>query len=192
MKKLFKVSIFFVLLATSYLNAKSLHNSGDIERTDALTEVIELLSDGLVSSIRADKATLGSIAITSFVQLDKLETTSHFGRVLGESFFSKLHSLGLQLLDFRGQKGLSINNDGEFFITRDVKKLNYSIANKYILVGTYSTINDEVLINTRIIDNIDGTIISASSVIYETDDCKILDNCPKAIIPRTINIVTGD
>ncbi|RLD40584.1 MAG: hypothetical protein DRI86_15005 [Bacteroidetes bacterium] len=165
-----------------------------------ISDVVSELTEELVSNLTLTKKDIGAIAITSFVQLDKLNRTTHFGRVIGESFFNELHSKGLNVMDFRGQKFLSINANGEFFITRDVKKLATTIENSYVLVGTYAQIEEGVLINARIIDNINGKVVASSRVVYHSNNCEIFENCKKSIpkkviVPvvrpiRTINITT--
>ncbi|MGB3751377.1 MAG: FlgO family outer membrane protein, partial [Arcobacteraceae bacterium] len=80
---------------------------------------------------------------------------------------------------------LSVNPTGEFFITRDIKKINKKISNSYVLVGTFSTIDKQVIINARIMDNQTGRVVAAAKTYYETTDCYLLNNCPK---PRMIRI----
>lgn len=136
------------------------------------------------------------IAIASFVDLHKLNKTTHFGRKMSESMFNELHTRGFRLVDIRGTKTIRVNADGEFFITRNIKLLNNKrVENSYILVGTYSKFGDGILLNVRMIDNITGDVVSTARSIIEVDDCDIYENCKKEkkvqdiIIPkRTIGI----
>ena len=190
---LFKIFTIMLLIGSTFSYADDIElKYKEIKFADTLTKAVSIISKDLIATLRISKKQIGPIAITSFVQLSQLNKTTHFGRVLGESFFSILHLYGLDTMDFRGQKGLSVNLDGEFFITRDVKKLSHSVINKYVLVGTFTNADNAILINARIIDNINGKVISASSVMYNSNDCKLFENCPKPKTPRTINIVTGD
>jgi len=147
-------------------------------------KIIEL-ADSLLSSSRIAQADMGYIAITSFVNLHNLSKTSSFGRTLGETFFNELFIRGFNVADFRGQNALSVNPTGEFFITRDVKKINKKIANSYVLVGTFSTIDKKVIINARIMDNQTGRVVASAKTYYKTNDCHILNTCPR---PRMIRI----
>ena len=130
-----------------------------------------------------------NIAITSFVNLDQLNNTTHLGRALSESFFDELFTRGFSVSDFRGQKTISTNANGEYYLTRDTKLLKDTIENSYILVGTYTVIENSVLINARIMDNQNGKIVASAKSYYNTTDCKILNNCKRK---RRISIVSHD
>jgi len=122
-----------------------------------------------------------SVILTSFVDLNKLNKTTTFGRLLSESMFNELHIRHFHVTDFRGQDAVSVNADGEFHITRDVEKLKDHIsATEYIVVGTYVPFeNNSVLINARIIDSETGAIISTARIIYQPVDCTLFDLCNK-------------
>lgn len=152
-----------------------------------LNSTILELADKLLLSSRIDTRDMGELAITSFVDLHKLNKTTHFGRTLSESMFDELFIRGFNVTEFRGQNTLSVNADGEYFITRDVNLLNSSVPNKYILVGTYTMFEDSMLINARIVDNSNGKIVASARSYYSSDDCRILENCKK---PRKIKIIT--
>lgn len=149
-------------------------------------KIVEL-ADSLLASSRIAQADMGNIAITSFVNLHNLSRTSSFGRTIGETFFNELFVRGFNVADFRGQSALSVNPTGEFFITRDIKKINKKISNSYVLVGTFSSIDKKVVINARIMDNQTGRVVASAKTYYETTDCNLLNNCPR---PRMIRIVS--
>lgn len=55
------------------------------------------------------------VIVTSFVRLDQFKTTSEFGRVVGESMIDELSNRGFNLIEFRGQMAISVNDKGEYF-----------------------------------------------------------------------------
>ena len=132
----------------------------------------------------------GTLTITSFVDLKQLNKTSQFGRVLSESLFSELFIRGFNLSDFRGQNAISVNANGEFYITRNITKLQSEVSNSYILVGTYSKIDQNIMLNARMLDNKTGKIISSARAMYANDDCSIFGVCNNA--QRKIKIVTDN
>jgi TolB-like protein len=147
------------------------------DSTIGLNDTIKKISGQLLSSLNESRDKLGVIAITSFVDLHQLNKTTHFGRILGESFYSELYTKGIKVSDFRGRHALSINANGEFFLSRSIKKIKNKIPNKYILVGTYSRVKDGVIINARILDNASGELISAARVIFKSNDCREFGDC---------------
>ncbi|MEA3354330.1 MAG: FlgO family outer membrane protein, partial [Campylobacterota bacterium] len=156
------------------------------EHTKLNKTILELANKLLLSS-RINTSDFSDIAITSFVDLHQLNKTTHFGRTLSESMFDELFIRGFNVSEFRGQNTLSVNANGEYFITRDVNMLRNSVPNRYILVGTYTNFEKTMLINARIVDNDNGRIVASARSYYSSDDCSILENCKE---PRKIKIVT--
>jgi len=134
----------------------------------------------------------GTIAVTSFVDLNKLSKTTQFGRILGESMISELFKRGFNVSDFRGQGALSVNKNGEFYITRDVKKLTMTVPNTYVLVGTYAKIEDKTLLNIRILDNRSGKLVASAREIYTRDYCDLSEQCAQEETNRIIRIISDN
>jgi len=155
-----------------------------------LNEAIVSLANQLSKNNKLNPTDTGTITITSFVDLEQLNKTSQFGRVLGESLFSELFVRGFNVSDFRGQHAISVNGNGEFYITRNITKLQSEVPNTYILVGTYTKIDQNIMINARILDNKTGKIVSSARVIYANDDCSVFGLCNNA--QRKIKIISGN
>lgn len=129
------------------------------------------------------------VLVTSFVRLDNFKETNEFGRVIGESLINELSNRGFNVIEFRGQLNVSIDENGEYFISRDISKLKEKIPNTYVVVGTYSRQYGKVVLNARVVDNISGRIISSSRAIYQhnkRNDCVVFKDCKP---PRTIKII---
>ena len=129
------------------------------------------------------------VLITSFVRLDEFKKTTEFGRVVSESLIDELSNRGFNIIEFRGQLAVSVNDEGEYFITRKTNKLKNKIPNTYVVVGTYSRQYGKVMLNARVIDNVTGKIISSSRATYNhkrMNDCMLFKDCKPA---RTINII---
>lgn len=169
------------------IQLQQVHNVQKNYSNGLIDDKIIELADSLLASSRIAQADMGNIAITSFVDLHNLSITTSFGRTLAETFFNELFIRGFNVADFRGQKALSINPTGEFFITRNAKKISNKVVNSYVLVGTFSAIDQKVVINVRIMDNQTGQVVASAKTYYTTNDCNILNNCPKA---RTIRVVS--
>lgn len=129
------------------------------------------------------------VLITSFVRLDSFKKTSEFGRIVSESMIDELSNRGFNIIEFRGQMAVSVNDKGEYFITRKTNRLKDKVPNTYVVVGTYSRQYGKVMLNARVIDNVTGKIISSSRSTYnhgQRNDCMLFKDCRAA---RTINII---
>jgi TolB-like protein len=147
------------------------------EFTDLNKAIIEISSQ-LLLNISASKQKNNKFVITTFVNLNNFQETSKFARVISESLIDELHTKKFSLIDYRTQEVLSVDSRGEFTLTRDTSKLRDEIPQSLIIVGTYSLINtNTIVINARIIDNFTSKVISTAKVIYEYEDCRILDIC---------------
>ena len=154
----------------------SFSNSNDHEiifkrwnKVDSITWVVNDIADQLLQTMKLENEDKEKyfIAITSFVDVDKLNKTSHFGRTLGERMYHELFRRGINVKDFRGQKSMVVNANGEYFISRDNEKLKGDFKNRYILVGTYAKVGKGYNINARIIDNKSGNVVASGSSFYE-------------------------
>ncbi|MEA3554666.1 MAG: FlgO family outer membrane protein [Campylobacterota bacterium] len=184
-KKLSLITIILLILINT-------SNAETIKKTSHQTQLditITELANKLFASSNIKHNDTQDIAITSFVNLNQLNKTTHLGRALSESFFDELFIRGFSVSDFRGQKTISVNRNGEYYLTRDVRLLKDAISNSFVLVGTYTIIENSVLINTRIMNNESGKIVASAKSYYKTTNCRILENCPK---PRRINIASHD
>lgn len=165
--------------------------AADVQKIVTTQDTLESTIASLATQMMQNKKmhTTKPVLITTFVRLDNLKKTSEFGRVLSESLINELSNRGFNVIEFRGQVGVSVNEQGEYFITRDTNKLKDTIENTYVVVGTYSRQYKNIMLNARVIDNISGQIISTSRATFAhnlRDDCVIFKDCQP---PRSIKIV---
>lgn len=107
----------------------------------------------------------GPIAVTTFVDLDDLNQSSTFGRVVGEQLISELAMRGYNVIEIRMAEAMQImDHKGEFGLSRQMPLLKDSQQLSALVVGTYVVSPQRVYLNTRVIDPASATIISAGSV----------------------------
>lgn len=166
-----------------YVKKPAFSNESNEQVYRSLNKTIIGIADQLFKSNISKKNPL-RIILTSFVDLNNLNKTTPFGRVISESMFNELHVRKFKITDFRGQETVSVNDQGEFHITRDVDKLKDSIDSiEFILVGTYAKFeNQSLIVNARIVDSISGNVVSSARVIYQPNDCKVFDLCSKPVL----------
>lgn len=154
---------------------------------NSLEATISSLATQMMTNKKLD--TNKPVIITSFVRLDQLKTTSEFGRILGESLIDELSNRGFNVIEFRGKMAVSINDKGEYFLSRKPHEIKKDVPSTYIVVGTYSRQAGRVILNARFIDNITGKVISSARATYIHGlayDCVLFNDCPPL---RTIKVV---
>mgnify|MGYP000247637614 CR=1 FL=1 len=144
-----------------------------------LSSSINSLSNQLfINNIKQFKQSSDKIAITTFINNENLKSTSTLGRVISESLVNDLHIKGFRIIDLTTKNNLSINNDGIFFLSRDITKLKEKKGNLYVIVGTYSKFDyDSIILNARLIDSETSDVLSTGRVVYTNKDCSILNTC---------------
>ena len=165
--------------------------AADMQKNVTTQNTLEATIASLAAQMLQNKKmdTNKPVLITSFVKLDEFKKTTEFGRVISESLINELSNRGFNIIEFRGQMAVSINDEGEYFISRKPHELKNKIPNTYVVVGTYSRQAGKIMLNARVIDNITGKIITSARATYEhgvMNDCILFRDCAPA---RTVNIV---
>lgn len=168
--------------------------AANVQKIVTTQETLESTIASLATQMMQNKKmqTRKPVLITTFVRLDNLKKTSEFGRIVSESLINELSNRGFNVIEFRGQMGVSVNAQGEYYITRDTNKLKSSVENTYVVVGTYSRQYKNIMLNARVLDNATGQIISTSRSTFAhglRNDCVIFKDCKP---PRSIKIVKED
>ena len=109
------------------------------------------------------------ILVTSFSNLDNLNETNSFGRLIAEQLMHELKVRGWQVVDLRLTKSVIVNQTGEFSLSRDLGRIRESFPIGNVLVGTYSRTTDGVLISARIIDVATGHVQSTAQTRVQRD-----------------------
>lgn len=188
----YKLTLIILLLVFSFTGCKqnrtSLNNSYKVSSMSMYTDnefrdlnkAIDEIANHLLLNIDSKKHKYNKIVVTSFVNLDELTKTSKFGRMVSESLINELHYRKFKIIDFRATEAITINEHGEFALTRNIDKLKDEMPEALILVGTYSILDkDRLVINARIVNNFTSDVISTSRVVYKYKDCKPFELCTK-------------
>jgi TolB-like protein len=107
--------------------------------------------------------------ITSFVDLNNLGETSALGRLMGEHFMHQLQIRGWNVTDMRMTRDLIINEEGEFSLSRELKRLRGSMSAANVVTGTYTLTVDGILVSVRVLDLASGQVVSTSQTRFLRD-----------------------
>jgi TolB-like protein len=127
----------------------------------------------------ADKKSLSNtFIVTSFVNLNKLSETSELGRLVAENLIHELQVRKWQVYEVRLTKDISINETGEFSLSRDISKIRERYKIGGMVTGTYATAGGSIIINARSIDINTGIVASSAQARIPSDwftDTLLLD-----------------
>ena len=112
-----------------------------------------------------------AILTTSFVNLDTLNETSSFGRLIQEQIGARLTRYNFSVKEIHLSNTLKITpEDGEKMLSRDLSEITSDYPAQAILVGTYSLNNRILYITAKLINPTNRNIISAENYRLCMDD----------------------
>ena len=103
-----------------------------------------------------------AIVFTSLVDLNDFKESSNFGRLFSESLMTELSRRGFKVIEYRGDAVVTKIKKGEFKLNR-ARIQDIEDKNTLVLVGTYSKINDYIIVNVRIVEKDTGVLVAAAS-----------------------------
>ncbi|MDD2966546.1 MAG: FlgO family outer membrane protein [Desulfovibrionaceae bacterium] len=176
-------TIFFVLMLTPMLLLSGCNNAKFEMSEDAypnfdkkttvqqegqvdIVAVSYQLADAIVNNMPATVDVHASkLIVVSFADINDLTKSSPFGRMLAEHVGSRLVQKGLKVADLRVMADTILirEQDGEFALSRNTKKLGVRVDTSLILAGTYARVsNTMVSVSVRLINGADNMVISTA------------------------------
>ncbi|HEB71966.1 MAG TPA: hypothetical protein ENI77_05040 [Nitrospirae bacterium] len=123
-----------------------------------------------------------TVAVTSFVDLNDLDSSSSFGRFVAERLSMEMHDLGFNIRELRQRKSIKFKRqEGEFGLTRQSADLMRKFQVDAALVGTYMVVGAEVVVNARLIDVDSSRVISVGHMVVNLKNLKQI----RGMLPRS-------
>lgn len=106
------------------------------------------------------------VLFTSFVDIDSLQTSSTFGRLLGEQVASRMAQLGYRIMEPKLRQGsmVIIEGAGEMVLSRDLTNIRDNHDAQAVIVGTYTVVNESIIVSVKLLSTQDGAILSTHDV----------------------------
>jgi TolB-like protein len=133
------------------------------------------ISEHLLARIPPEIKRPAVLVVTSFVQLDDFSRTSRFGLLLAEQLMSRLAGHGLILKETRMQNAFYQGHNGEFVLSREFNRVAHELNARLVLIGTYLEAQENVLLNVRLVDFQQQTVIASFDCqLRMTPDIEVL------------------
>ena len=111
------------------------------------------MADNLIAQITPPLAPDRPLLVATFVNIDKLNESSTFGRTVSEFVASRFTLRGYKVIEMKLRNSVYIReNSGEFILSRDVKNISAEHNAQAVIAGTYSVANNVVYVKANIID----------------------------------------
>lgn len=141
-----------------------------VDHLETLNKQIKDLAKQISSNLKEYDRESSSIVVTNFVDIDNLSNTNSFGRYVTERLFHEFHQLGFRVFEMQQGKNIRmINLEGAFHLTRESRELLNSYRSDSVVVGTYSIVDNEVILHARLLEHDTSRVISVGSISIKLD-----------------------
>ncbi|RUM89432.1 MAG: hypothetical protein DSZ23_03245 [Thermodesulfatator sp.] len=129
----------------------------------SIFQVAQGLAFQLSRNLREGDMASWPCIVTTFADIDNLDSSSRFGRLLAEAVSSELFRQGAVIRDVRSAKALLVQpRKGELILSRNIKALPGDTGARAVIAGTYARGASSVAVNIRMIDLETRAVISVA------------------------------
>jgi TolB-like protein len=129
---------------------------------DVVTAANYKAADYLIAKSPKDILRTGPLLVASFVNVDNLNESSTFGRMISEQLSSRFKQLGYTAIEMKLRTTIFIREgSGEFLLSRELSDISSKHNANAMVVGTYAIASDRVYLTVRIVNAVDSTILAS-------------------------------
>jgi TolB-like protein len=152
------VGLFLMMGCAAHQTPTGARN-GDVNLVTVGYTMADKLAENLAYFIEPSEP----LIVASFVNVNNLEESSSFGRIIAEQIVSRFVQRGRTVIELKlRQNSLFIREgQGEFMLSRDVREISKTYNASAVVVGTYADGGERLYVSARIVRPIDNVIISA-------------------------------
>jgi TolB-like protein len=101
------------------------------------------------------------ILVTSVADIDNLDQSSAFGRIVSEQIASRLTQLGYMVVESKLRGTLAINANGEFMLSRDARKIAAARSAQAVVTGSYAAGEESAYVSLKLVRLADAKVVAA-------------------------------
>lgn len=106
------------------------------------------------------------VGVASFVEFDEsLRSTTPLGNQFAEALATLLPQYGVDIIEYKLTKNLSIGAEGDLALSRQVSDLQDEVGMDYLLTGTLVTTRRGVQINSKVVSVSDHRVVASASTL---------------------------
>lgn len=127
------------------------------------------------------------VLVATAVDVNDVQATSEFGRVLTEFIQSRLthHNYDVIHATIR-QDHLLIHQDGQFLLSRDKRNLATDYNARTALVTTYSVVPSSVIVSMKLVSTVEDSVLASQELILpqSEDIAQLLSGHSTRVVAR--------
>jgi TolB-like protein len=129
---------------------------------DVVTAANYKAADYLVGKLPKGMLKDSPLLVASFVNVDNLNESSTFGRMVSEQISSRFKQLGCTSIEMKLRTTIFIKEgSGEFLLSRELSEISTKYNAQAVVVGTYAFASDRVYLTVRIVNAVDSAILAS-------------------------------
>lgn len=162
-----KLILFFILILTTMLSSYGCSSSSSRQTPHIvkgnLVSMGYSVADRLISNSKQPINSEDSIVVATFVNINNLNESSTFGRIIAEQIASRLSQKGYKVKEvkFRQDTIFMQEGEGEFLLSRDLRAISEKHDASAVVVGTYGEVYKEMYVSARIINPSNSLLVSS-------------------------------
>ncbi|PHV13286.1 FlgO family outer membrane protein [Chitinimonas sp. BJB300] len=111
------------------------------------------------------------VIVATFVQIDRLTTTTTFGRLMAEQVASRLLFQKYPIVELKLRGSVFVREGtGELLLSREVKDLSAAHNVQAVIVGTYALAGEKIFLNLKVVRPTDNRVLAAHDLAIEIDE----------------------
>ncbi len=119
-------------------------------------------ANALIAQARLSLAVEQPVIIATVVNINQLETSSAFGRLLSEHISARFSQSGFKMIEMKARKNVYMKrNEGELLLTREIKDIAAEHNAQAVVVGLYAVSTDTVFVNVKVIHPNGNQVLAA-------------------------------
>ena len=113
-----------------------------------------------------DRLDPGSLILASFADIDNLENSSTFGRIVAQQIGSVFSSQGYKIIEMLLRGNVYIGKgEGEFLLSRALKDLSSEHNAQAVIVGIYAVGSKNVYVTAKLIQASDSIVLASEDFV---------------------------
>ncbi|NVK25694.1 MAG: hypothetical protein HWE10_12260 [Gammaproteobacteria bacterium] len=106
---------------------------------------------------------VGTFLPAKSLQAETNDSIQPYGLQLQESFATFSTQAGLKVIEYKALSSVHVTPNADIMLSRDIQQLSQRVQAEYLLTGTYIQQENSLIVNVRLINILDQSLIAAAT-----------------------------